>query len=168
MPPLPSNGALTFLKKSEKTFFFRKSKIGFHAFMRAIINLFGKNFQPDPSKSVWLVYNYIATTHVAYRLVPITTLYNQGLENIYVTFPLDLTSRSGEDFWGLRVNSIWLPNHVTDDIICVNFLFLMDSWSDSHMCKVSPRFVQPFQRKFLKFKKQTNNMAAESCDWWHH
>ena len=28
-----------------------------------------KNFQPDPSKTVWLVCNYIATTHVAYRLV---------------------------------------------------------------------------------------------------
>jgi len=49
--------------------FFRKSKIGFHAFMRTIINLFVKNFQPDPSKTVWLVCNYIATTHVAYWLV---------------------------------------------------------------------------------------------------
>jgi len=32
--------------------------------MRTIINLFVKNFQPDPSKTVWLVCNYVATTHV--------------------------------------------------------------------------------------------------------
>ena len=49
------NRTLKFLKKSEKYFyiyFFRKSKIGFQAFMRTIINLFVKKFQPDLSKTM--------------------------------------------------------------------------------------------------------------------
>ena len=29
-------------------------------------------------------------------------------------------------FMGFRVNPIWLPNHVTNDIICVKLFFLMD------------------------------------------
>jgi len=33
-------------------FFFRKSKIGFCAFMCTTINLFVKNFHPDPSKTM--------------------------------------------------------------------------------------------------------------------
>ena len=56
-----------------------------------------------------------------------TNFYTQGLENIPVKFPLNLSSRSGEeDFVGFRVNPIWLPNHVTYDITWVNVLFLMD------------------------------------------
>ena len=37
--------------------------------MHTIINLFVKKFQPDPSNTVWLVCNYVATTHVANQLV---------------------------------------------------------------------------------------------------
>ena len=47
-----------------------------------------------------------------------------------MTFPLDLFGRSGEKiFIGVGVNPIWLPNHVTYDVIRVNLLFLMDRWS---------------------------------------
>ena len=58
-PTLPINGTLKLFEKNPKFFFFRKSKIGFRAFMRTVINLFVKKFQPHPSKTVWLVCNYI-------------------------------------------------------------------------------------------------------------
>ena len=56
-------------------------------------------------------------------------LYTHGLGNTYVKFPLDLSSRSGKDFYMFMENPMWLPNHETYDVICVNFLFLMDRWS---------------------------------------
>ena len=59
--PLPSNGTLKFWKNHKKLFF-RKSRICFQAFMHTIINLFVKKFQPDLSKTVWLVCNYVTTT----------------------------------------------------------------------------------------------------------
>ena len=63
-------------------------------------------------------------------IIFLTNLYTQGLGNICVKFLLDLSSHSGEEdffFIGFRVNSIWLPNHMTDDVICVNILFRMDA-----------------------------------------
>ena len=57
--------------------------------MRTIINLFVKKFQPDPSKTLWLVCNYIVTTHVAYRLVWdhfSVCNFNTGTENSFLGF----------------------------------------------------------------------------------
>ena len=47
----------------------------------------------------------------------------------------EVSPRSVQLFWRrrfficFRVNPIWLPNHVTYDVICVNLLFLMGRWS---------------------------------------
>ena len=52
--------------------------------------------------------------------------------NICVKFRLNLSCRSGEEDFKInleKVNPIWLPNHVADDVIGVNVLFLMDRWS---------------------------------------
>ena len=61
----------------------------------------------------------------------LTNLYTQGLGNICVKFPLDLSCHSGKEYFfiGFRVNPIWLPSHVTTDVMCVNLLFLMDKRS---------------------------------------
>ena len=48
-----------------------------------------------------------------------TPWYPQGLGNMWVKFPLDISSHFGEeDFWRFSCKkTMWLPNHVTDDVI---------------------------------------------------
>ena len=58
-------------------------------------------------------------------------------------------------FIGFRVNPIWLLNHVTSDVILWTFC---SSWIDGHTCTVSPRSVQPLQRRCLKVLKKTKTI----------
>ena len=103
-------------------------------------------------------------TYSPWGVLPMCHLYTHGLGDTCVKRPLDLSSRSGEDFFiGFRVNPIWLPSRVT------SYLWTFcSSWIGSHTYKVSPRSVQPLQRRrFLKVFF-FNNMAAKSHDRWHH
>ena len=49
----------------------------------------------------------------------------------FVWFPLDLSSRSGEEDFCNRFYDKYnmADKHVTEDVICVNLLFLMDGQS---------------------------------------
>ena len=82
----------------------------------------------------------------------LTTLYTHALGNIYVTFPLDLSSCSGEHFYmfsgksNMATQSMW-------PMMSYMWTFCF-SWIGSHMCKVLPQSVQPFQRRFLKVSKK--------------
>ena len=66
-PPLPSNGALKFLKNPKKLILSKiKNRLpGFFAHYNQPLS---KIFSPIRQK-LWLVCNYVATTQVAYRLV---------------------------------------------------------------------------------------------------
>ena len=93
-------------------------------------------------------------------------LYILDLVNTCVKFPLDYVQPFWRRFFiGFQVNPTWLPNHVTYDVKCANLLF---PWICGQMCKVSPRSVQPLQRRFLKIVFKKNNIAAESRDRLHH
>ena len=77
----------------------------------------------------------------------LTNMYTQGLRNIFVKFPLNLSSRSGEEdfFIGFQVNQIWLPNNAAHDVICVNLLFRIHV--GGHTCKVSPDLFTHFREE---------------------
>ena len=73
------------------------------------------------------IINFFSIQNGCQSMCPIiyslTNLDTHGLGNTCVKFPLDLCSRSGEDFFmGFRVNPIWLPNHVTYEIMCEPFV----------------------------------------------
>ena len=60
---------------------------------------------------------------------------------------------SGVFFMRFRVNPIWLPNHVTYDIICVNLLFLMDRrsyWIYPQTLKSSPEQLDRSRGNFTQ------------------
>ena len=86
----------------------------------------------------------------------------------------EVSPRSVQPFWrrlfySFRVNTIWLPNHMTYEATMSHVWPFCSSWKGGHTCKVSPQSVQPLQRRrFLKVKNPQNNMAAESRDRWRH
>ena len=96
----------------------------------------------------------------------LTNLYNHALGNICVKLPLDLSSHSGEEnFSWFEVKS----NMATEPCDLWGHMWetFRFSWRGSHTCKVSPRSVQPLQkRRILNVFFVFNNMAAESQDRW--
>ena len=151
--------------------------------MCTIIKLFVKTFQPDPSKTAWLVCNYVATTHVAYRLVFV--IYCSIFIANIVSFILNMCTWENRKQQQHNTLAIWNPCHWlhgrrlllksggdiacpdheahfvlawTQQVYSCKFLILYDRWHAAFWSHKSLKLIWPsIDHLFIKCKQTERN-----------